>query len=220
MKKIIFISKYLLFSLSLCRILQIWQFKNFSLKGSLIEFGAFSNIKKNFSYHLKPKKDLKIYFSNIVGNYNLFFKIDLEKKNNIKKKFDNVLIFNVLEHIQDLSFSLKELNKILNKNGKIIGSTPFIYRVHGAPKDCYRYTSHTLERELKKQFKNVQIIELGYGPVTAALSIISDYTKLVPFLNNILILLALAFDEFLNIFTRTDLKKIYPIAIFFVAKKK
>ena len=136
-----------------------------------------------------------MYFSNIVGNHKFFFKIDLEKKNNIKK-FDNVLIFNVLEHIQNLSFSLKELNKILNKNGKIIGSTPFIYRVHGAPKDCYRYTSYTLERELKKQFKNVQIIELGYGPVTAALSIMSDYTKLVPFLNNILILLALAIDKF------------------------
>ena len=112
------------------------------------------------------------------------------------------------------------MNKILNKNGKIIGSTPFIYRVHGAPKDCFRYTPYTLEKELKKLFKNVKITELGYGPMTAALSLISDYTKLVPFLNNILILISISIDKFLNIFIRTDLKKIYPIAIFFVAKKK
>ena len=76
-----------------------------------------------------------------------------------------------------------------------------------------------MEKELKKLFKNVKITELGYGPMTA-LSLISDYTKLVPFLNNILILISISIDKFLNIFIRTDLKKIYPIAIFFVAKKK
>lgn len=219
MKKLIFLSINVFLKLSICRILQLWNIKQLNLNGTILEFGAFENKKKNFSSNLK-NQNYEIFYSNINKKNKKFLNVDLEKKIKIKKKFDNVLIFNVLEHIRDLSFSLKQISFILKKDGLIIGSTPFIYRVHGAPKDCFRYTSYTLENELKKLFNNVKVYELGYGPATAALSIIFDYTKFIPFLNNILILITLFIDKLLNAFIKTDLKILYPIAIFFIAKKK
>jgi SAM-dependent methyltransferase len=218
MKKLIFLSINIFLKLSICRILQLWNIKQLTLNGTILEFGAFDNKKKNFSNNLKNYNS-EIYYSNINKKNKRFLNIDLEKKIKIKKKFDNVLIFNVLEHIRDLPFSLKQISLILNKDGWLIGSTPFIYRVHGAPNDCFRYTSYTLENELKKLFNNVKVYELGYGPATAALSIIYDYTKFIPFLNNILIIITLCIDKFLSIFVKTDLKRIYPLAIFFIAKK-
>ena len=80
----------------------------------------------------------------------------MEKKNNFKKKFDNIIIFNVLEHIYNEKNALRELNKILKKNGKIYISTPFLYRYHEAPEDYKRYTITYFEKVLKeKKFKSI-----------------------------------------------------------------
>ena len=218
MGKLIFIFKDLFFSLSICRILQIWELKKLKLSGSLIEFGAYTNQVKNFSYHLN-KNNLSLYFSNIDNKNKKFLNINLEKKNKIKKRFNNILIFNVLEHLINLQFSILQLKKILKKNGLVVGSTPFLYRVHGAPKDCFRFTSYILKKELSKNFHNVKVFDLGYGPFTACFSIISDYTKIIPLLNILLIIFSISLDKILNLFIKTDLKTIYPIAIFFIAKK-
>ena len=66
---------------------------------------------------------------------------------------------------------------------------------------------------------NVKVFDLGYGPFTACFSIISDYTKIIPLLNILLIIFSISLDKILNLFIKTDLKTIYPIAIFFIAKK-
>ena len=209
----------LLFNLSICRILQIWEIKKLKLIGTLIEFGAFAEKNKNFSYFLQNENKLKVFLSNINKKNRNFLKIDLNKKIKISKKFNNVLIFNVFEHLLNFTYSLNQINKILKKKGLIIGSTPFLYRIHGAPIDCYRFTPYILKKELSKKFYDIKISCLGYGPITACVSIISDYTKFIPFLNIILIIISIALDKILNLFIKTDLKTIYPIAIFFLAKK-
>ena len=63
-----------------------------------------------------PKKPKKIYFSNL---FNLksknYFCINLEKNNKIKKRFKNILAFNILEHIHNDSHALDDLKKLLKK---------------------------------------------------------------------------------------------------------
>ena len=51
------------------------------------------------------------------------------EKNYYTKKYDNVIIFNVLEHVSDINIALKNINLLLKENGKLFGSTPFIYRI-------------------------------------------------------------------------------------------
>ena len=95
--------------------------------------------------------------------------------------YQNLVIFNVLEHLISPTKSLKELNRILKKGGLLIGSTPFLYQVHGAPNDYLRFTTNYLIYEFKKKnFKAIYVKELGYGPFLAAFSILFPYFKFLP----------------------------------------
>ena len=110
---------------SILRIFQILETKKLFLKGKSLEFGAYINYKKNFSYYTKSKNNF--HYSNIENKQNKkIIKLDLRKKLKIKSKsYDNIFLYNVLEHIDDHSITFRELKRILNKNGNLFGSTPF-----------------------------------------------------------------------------------------------
>ncbi len=204
---------------SILRCLQIEEFKKFSFKGDCIEFGANKKISRNFLKY--NSKNYKTTYSNIINKENDFLILNLEKKIKHKKKYDNVVIFNVLEHLSDLDIPLKNIHNLLKKRGRILGSTPFIYRVHGAPKDYSRYTKEYLKKKLKeKKFKQIEIYEIGIGPFLASFSLLRGYLKFLPIVYQILLLLVIITDKFLNILVKTNLKIIYPIGYIFSAKKK
>ncbi len=204
---------------SILRCLQIDEFRKFSFKGDCIEFGANEKLNRNFLKY--NSKKYKTTYSNIVNKKNNFLILNLEKKIKHKKKYDNVVIFNVLEHLADLDIPLKNLYQLLKKSGRILGSTPFIYRIHGAPKDYSRYTKEYLKKILKeKKFKRIEIYELGIGPFLASFSLLRGYLKFIPILYQILLFLAVISDKILSIFMKTNPKTIYPIGYVFSAIKK
>lgn len=211
---------YLFKRYSPLRILQIIEANKISLKGKSLEFGAYKNLKKNFSTHLQGEKNFqytnlkKDKKNNILGG-------DLNKKLQFKSNhYQNLIFFNVLEHLSNPTKSLKELYRILKKGGFLIGSTPFLYQVHGAPNDYLRFTKNYLINEFKKEkFKVIYIKELGHGPFLAAFSILFSYLKFLPIINYVIFLICLIFDTFLQMFIRTKLRKIFPIGIFFIFKK-
>ena len=73
-------------------------------------------------------KECKICFSNVYYKKDKnYIKLDLTKKLKIKKNtFQNVILMNVLEHLPDLNNVFKEIDKILKKNGNLIGSTFYL----------------------------------------------------------------------------------------------
>ena len=201
---------------SILRIFQLEIFKKFKIDGDVIEFGASEEIEKNFCN--KNFKNCKITYSNLDSSNNKFLNIDLQKDFYLKTKYDYVIIFNVLEHLLDPNLALKNLSLICKKNGKIIGSTPFIFRVHGAPNDYSRFTKdHLVELLKSNNFKNIEIVELGTGPFLACISLLRSYLKYLPIFYQLLILLSLIFDKFIKLFIKTDPKKIYPIGYVFFA---
>jgi len=204
---------------SILRCLQIEAFKNFFFKGDCIEFGANKKISRNFlKYNLK---NCKITYSNIDNKKNNFLILNLEKKIKHKKKYDNVVIFNVLEHLTNLDIPMENIYNLLKKKGRVLGSTPFIYRIHGAPKDYSRYTKDYLKKILKeKNFKQIKIYELGIGPFLASFSLLRGYLKFIPIIYQILLSLVIIIDKILNIFMKTNPKIIYPIGYIFSAIKK
>jgi len=204
---------------SILRCLQIEEFKKFSFKGDCIEFGANKKISRNFLEY--NSKNYKTTYSNIINKENDFLILNLEKKIKHKKKYDNVIIFNVLEHLSDLDIPMKNIHNLLKKKGRILGSTPFIYRVHGAPKDYSRYTKEYLKKVLKdKKFIKLEIFELGIGPFLASFSLLRGYFKFLPIVYQILLFIAIITDKILNILVKTNLKTIYPIGYIFSAIKK
>ena len=213
--------KLLITKNTLLRDLQINECNKFKVNGLSLEFGAIDRENKTFSNFIRGQS--KFEYSNIKPNKKLnIFYSDLTKKLKIKSnKYNNVLLFNVLEHLPEYRIALSQINRILKKKGKIIGSTPFIYQIHGAPKDYFRFTKDFFEFELKKQkFNNIKVQYLGNGPFTACYSLIYPYLRFLPIFSHLVLLICFMLDNILQIFIKTDLKEIFPIGIFFNAQKK
>ena len=205
---IINLIKLFLSNNSLLRILQIYNCLNIKLYGTNLEFGAIENKNKTFSNFFTGRA--KFEYTNIIANKKLnIFYSDLTKKLKIKKnKYNNVLIFNVLEHLPKYNLAFSETYKILKKGGCLIGSTPFLYQIHSAPHDYFRYTKDFLNLNLKKnKFRNIKIVSLGKGPFIASYSLIHPYLKFLPLFSQIIL------------FVRTNLSEIFPIGYLFIGKK-
>jgi SAM-dependent methyltransferase len=221
-KDYLYIMKLTLLKTSLNRIFQQIFSKNITLDGKIIEFGANKNSSKSFINFLKISNKENVFFADKQDVQNGDTTIeDLETRLSFKdNSYNNVVIFNVLEHVYNVDNAIKEIYRSLEVEGKIVGSTPFIHRIHYAPEDYNRYSEQFLSKILfKNNFKNISVEAFGYGPFTAAYAMIFDYTKLIPLLNNLILTICILIDKFIGLFTKTDLKKIYPISICFSAKK-
>ena len=220
MKKLFRIISFLFINYSPLRIYQIIECNDYFLSGKSLEFGASTNYKKNFSTYVKGKS--KFFYSNLHNFQNKkIIPLDLTKRLKFKSnEYNNILVFNVLEHINDHSITFKEINRILKKNGNFLASTPFLYQVHGAPRDYFRFTKDFFSEQLKKNgFKEIKIKCLGYGPFVACFSIIHSYIKYLPLVTHIILLLCYLVDFIIQLFVKTKLNEIYPIGIFVIAKK-
>ena len=205
---------------TLLRVLQIYECFNIILYGTSIEFGAIDNKDKTFSNFIKGKS--KFHYSNKISNKKLkVFYSDLTKKLSIpSKKYNNVLFFNILEHLPEYKLVFSEIYRIIKKGGNFIGSVPFIYQIHAAPNDYFRFSREFLESNLKKyKFKKVKVKSLGFGPFIASYSLLYPYLRYLPFFSQICLLVAYILDSFIQIFVKTDLKEIFPLGYFFIAKK-
>ena len=58
-------------------------------------------------------------------------------------KFDNVILFNVLEHIFNFKTCLNNCYSILKDNG-FLWFYPFLFRIHYSPNDYFRYTEQSI----------------------------------------------------------------------------
>lgn len=77
--------------------------------------------------------------------------IDIEADLNLpipieSKYFDSILFTDVLEHIAEPEKLLSEARRMLRDGGVLIGTVPFLYRLHEEPHDYCRYTIHKLQR--------------------------------------------------------------------------
>lgn len=72
--------------------------------------------------------------------------------------FDCALCTAVLEHLEEPNDALRECFRVLRPGGIAIYSAPFIWHIHEAPRDFYRYTKFGLEYLFRKA--GFQILEI------------------------------------------------------------
>ena len=213
---------------SLLRVLQIIEFDKININKNdfLADLGSLPNKPHNISSS-KKLKNIKYFNLNIENNSQKentviinFENFNQNKYKAARSKFDKVFLFNVLEHIYNYENTIFFSKYILKKKGLLIGSTPFMFRLHGSPFDYYRFTNTLLDKELKSNyFKKISIKPLGYGIFTMFFNSIMIYNKYIPFLNVFLFLIMILLDSILNIFSKGN-KVNYPIGYFFKATKK
>ena len=99
----------------------------------------------------KPYKNLFKHCKSYIG-----LEIESENKNSADftydgknfpfedETFDSAVCSEVLEHVFEPNQFLKEVNRVLKKNGLIILTLPFFWDEHEQPYDYARYTSFGL----------------------------------------------------------------------------
>ena len=81
----------------------------------------------------------------------------------IKKNFDTIIYFHVLEHIKDHRNELKEAMKRLNKNGKLIILVPAHQKMYSnLDKVVGHYRRYEKKFFLSEIFKRLSKIEFKY----------------------------------------------------------
>lgn len=86
------------------------------------------------------------------------------------RKFNTIILSDVLEHIPCPEELWKEMNRILAINGKILMNTPFYYWLHEEPYDFYRYTEFALRRFAEMTGFKVIVLK----PIAGVPEILSD----------------------------------------------
>jgi len=73
-------------------------------------------------------------------------------------EFGCVLATEVLEHIKNPEKAISEFYRVLKKNGKLVLTTRFIFPIHDAPNDYWRFTRYGLEHLLRR-FERIELTE-------------------------------------------------------------
>lgn len=121
------------------------------LKGAILDFGCGA----------KPYKELFSQCTKYVG-------VDLENEahdhsneevdiyydgNTLpfdNESFQNVFCTEVLEHVPNIHNSLSEMNRVLEKQGKILITIPFVFPEHEMPYDFRRLTANGVKQVLQE----------------------------------------------------------------------
>jgi ubiquinone/menaquinone biosynthesis C-methylase UbiE len=77
-------------------------------------------------------------------------------------RFDTIIATELLEHCHSPKIVVKEIYRLLKKNGAVVASVPFMYPYHGDnfSKDYWRFSKDGIN-ELFKDFKKVNIYPHG-----------------------------------------------------------
>lgn len=73
-------------------------------------------------------------------------------------EFSHLLCTEVLEHLSDPAAAINEMYRVLKPGGKLILTTRFIFPIHNAPGDYFRFTKYGLAH-LFRNFRHVTIKE-------------------------------------------------------------
>jgi SAM-dependent methyltransferase len=108
---------------------------------------------------------------------------DLRKLPIENDRFDFILFNQVMEHLPEPTIVLKELNRVLKPNGKIIYTGPLFYEEHEIPYDFFRYTQFSLKKmfvEAGFEIERLDWMEGYFGTVAYQLNRMAYYLPTSP----------------------------------------
>lgn len=95
-------------------------------------------------------------------------------------QFDTIILSDVLEHIAEPGMLWAEMARILAPNGHALVNVPFLYGVHEAPYDFYRYTEYALRRFASLAGLEVCLLDVVGGSLEVLADLIAKHLTVVP----------------------------------------
>lgn len=87
--------------------------------------------------------------------------------------FDTVLATDVLEHVPNPSDVWLEIVRVLRPNGIVLMTVPFLYWIHDAPHDYYRYTEFALRFQCRESALEVLDLRAIGGALSSIVDLVS-----------------------------------------------
>ena len=201
---------------SFLRVLQNKEFKNITINGKTIDFGA-KNGKASY-YRFFNLKYSEIDYVDINQTESNILKLDLEKNLPISdKSYNSVLAINLFEHIFNIQNLIEEIYRILDDEGKLVGATPFMKEYHSDPHDFYRYTQDFYQKAFEKVgFVNIELILVGQGLFHVVAENVGRLLK-IKILRYLFWELCIGIDKLINKFYKNN--KNYYCSIIFLCEK-
>lgn len=137
------------------------------------------------------------------------------------ESFDTVISTQVLEHVEKPWIMIKEIGRVLKKNGICILTAPFLVPYHADPNDYFRYTIKGMKSLFENE--NFEIIESdSYGKIFSVLSEFFHFSFFNPYKKSKIgsykiIRLVEKMAKFLDKFSRN---KIIYTNVYIIARKK
>jgi SAM-dependent methyltransferase len=92
--------------------------------------------------------------------------------------FDLVLSQEVLEHVRDPFQALREMKRVLKKDGLIYCQVPFIIGYHPGPTDFWRFTKEGIVEMIKQAGLTCREVKIAVGPGTGFYRITVEFVAL------------------------------------------
>lgn len=191
------------------------------LRGRVLDLGSGSN---KASYHRFFQKDesARIDFLDLRpvfhGGGLAVFDFEKDSLPYETASVDQILMFNLLEHLYNYDHLLQEAARALKKDGQIFGAVPFLVGYHPDPRDYFRYTGEALRKIfVENGLSEPRIKVLGRGPLVAAFA---QLEFILPRVIKLFLCPAAYFlDNILFRFRPGLLKEKFALGLFFVATK-
>lgn len=133
------------------------------MKGRMLDFGCGTKAYKgifNVTEHIGV--DLEVNEGHNNSNAEIDFFYDGKTLPFTDKSFDSVFSSEVFEHVFNLEEIVKELNRVLRKDGHLLMTIPFLWQEHEQPNDFARYTTFGIKHLLESN--GFKIIHQVKGP--------------------------------------------------------
>lgn len=201
------------------RILTNLALREIEIWGRIIDIG--SGRQASYYRFLKQLKWQRLIFVDIDPKAKPDLVLDLDQA--IWPFTDNysnqVLAFNILEHLSNPTKSIGEAFRVLGPGGQLIGSVPFLVNIHADPHDYWRFTKEVLHKLFATAgFHQSVIRPIGRGPFLAGYL---QVEFILPRIIKIIIIpLVFGLDHSLRIVRpKIDWTGKYPLSFIFVADK-
>lgn len=98
--------------------------------------------------------------SDLMGDVDIV--LDIRDMKQIKSgSYDAIFCSGVLEHVDDFMAGMREMTRVLKKDGTLILGVPFRQNIHTVPHDYWRFTIFGLEYMCIKDYNIIEMKDVG-----------------------------------------------------------